>query len=224
MPAQDLSLDMLELTEIPAYEAFHKQTLELYCKLCGYGNSKVAHYLCAHVDQEQLMYAIKNPFMSGPLRAGFSDMLIAVHLQLHKEYRKMTNNEFVVPLVSDLSTKNVFESEDVFPALTYPTFSIRPIMEAEDVHQRFRQISKFLNHLNDSQSINSNFSPYTIPREQELKLQPPAFNFEALKNYVMEGLTDCTIRAVLNCRDLIGGDTFYHFELAQISITAIDRL
>ena len=61
MPAQDLSLDMLELTEIPAYEAFHKQTLELYCKLCGYGNSKVAHYLCAHVDQEQLMYAIKNP-------------------------------------------------------------------------------------------------------------------------------------------------------------------
>ena len=63
--SQDLCLDMLELVEIPPYEAFHKQTLELYAKLCGYGNSKVAHYLCGHVDQEQLMYAIRNPCKSG---------------------------------------------------------------------------------------------------------------------------------------------------------------
>lgn len=48
----------------------------------------------------------------------------------------MTNNEFIVPLVPEIITKNVFESEDLFPALLYPTYSIRPIMQAEDVRSK----------------------------------------------------------------------------------------
>lgn len=47
-----------------------------------------------------------------------------------------------------------------------------------------------------------------------MKLQPPAFNFDALKDHVMEALADATVRAVMNCRDLIGADNFYHFQYA----------
>uniref|UniRef100_A0A915IF17 Ryanodine receptor junctional solenoid domain-containing protein n=1 Tax=Romanomermis culicivorax TaxID=13658 RepID=A0A915IF17_ROMCU len=46
----------------------------------------------------------------------------------------------------------------------------------------------------------------------ETTLKPPKFNFVRLKSSLMECLTDATYRAVTNCRDLIGGDTFYHFQ------------
>ncbi len=48
-------------------------------------------------------------------------------------YRSCTNHEFIVPLVPGLATKNVFEAQDRFPALLFPTYSIRPILQAEDV-------------------------------------------------------------------------------------------
>jgi len=45
--------------------------------------SSAAHALCLHVDQKQLLYAIKSEYMSGPLRLGFYDLLIALHLESH---------------------------------------------------------------------------------------------------------------------------------------------
>lgn len=60
VPEKDMSFDVLEIIEHPEYLAFHRQTLNLYCKLCSQGNQKVAHMLCDHVDQEQIMYAIKS--------------------------------------------------------------------------------------------------------------------------------------------------------------------
>ena len=53
-------LDILELIENVDYLQFHTQTLQLYCKLCAMGNQTVAHTLCAHVDEEQIMYSIRN--------------------------------------------------------------------------------------------------------------------------------------------------------------------
>lgn len=44
---------------------------------------RAAHALCRHVDQKQLLYAIKSEYMSGPLRQGFYDLLIALHLESH---------------------------------------------------------------------------------------------------------------------------------------------
>uniref|UniRef100_A0A0M3HKH6 ANK_REP_REGION domain-containing protein n=1 Tax=Ascaris lumbricoides TaxID=6252 RepID=A0A0M3HKH6_ASCLU len=55
-----MSYDILEIIEQPAYLAFHRQTLNLYCKLAAHGNQKVAHILCGHVGEDQLMYAVKS--------------------------------------------------------------------------------------------------------------------------------------------------------------------
>lgn len=60
IPERDSSLDILELIENPDLLTFHSQTLDLYCKLASHGNQKVAHTLCSHVDESQLMYAVKN--------------------------------------------------------------------------------------------------------------------------------------------------------------------
>uniref|UniRef100_A0A0M3IA50 B30.2/SPRY domain-containing protein n=1 Tax=Ascaris lumbricoides TaxID=6252 RepID=A0A0M3IA50_ASCLU len=60
VPEKDMSYDILEIIEQPAYLAFHRQTLNLYCKLAAHGNQKVAHILCGHVGEDQLMYAVKS--------------------------------------------------------------------------------------------------------------------------------------------------------------------
>jgi ryanodine receptor 2 len=102
VPEKDMSFDVLEMIEHPDYLAFHRQTLNLYCKLCSQGNQKVAHILCDHIDQEQIMYAIKShgkyyqdrhltnytvSDLSGPLRQGFHDLLISLHLKTHADAR-----------------------------------------------------------------------------------------------------------------------------------------
>uniref|UniRef100_A0A183D6N2 B30.2/SPRY domain-containing protein n=1 Tax=Gongylonema pulchrum TaxID=637853 RepID=A0A183D6N2_9BILA len=60
VPEKDMSYDVLEMIEHDDLLAFHRQTLNLYCKLAAHGNQKVAHILCSHVDEDQIMYAIKS--------------------------------------------------------------------------------------------------------------------------------------------------------------------
>ncbi|KHJ88239.1 hypothetical protein OESDEN_11971 [Oesophagostomum dentatum] len=45
-----------------------------------------------------------------------------------------------------------------------------------------------------------------------MKLLPPAINFDAVKAHVMCAMESATRHAVMNCRDLIGGDNRNHFE------------
>lgn len=63
-------------------------------------------------------------------------------------------------------------------------------------------------------SINAPYScfPFSISREDEMKLLPPQLNFEALKNVVMTEFRAATENAVMSCRDLIGGSNLDHFE------------
>ncbi|TKR86982.1 hypothetical protein L596_011471 [Steinernema carpocapsae] len=189
VPEKDMSYDVLEMIEKPEHLTFHRQTLNLYCKLASHGNQKVAHILCQHVDEDQIMYAVKSHYLSGQMRQGFHDFLIAVHLKTHTDARLSTSREYVIPLLPSLCEKNVFdpESENRYPQILGSTVSIRPIMKSEDVRKSFY-------------------------RDAEMKLLPPAINFEALKNHVMVAFMGATEHAVLNCRDLIGGDNLNHFE------------
>jgi hypothetical protein len=138
------------------------------------------------------------------MRQGFHDLLIAVHLTTHMEarykfvllslmrdifFRKSACNEYVIPLLKSLAGKNVFDPdcETRFPHITGDSISIRPIMASDPVRNQ-------------------------ITKEMELKLMPPAINFELLKVHVTYALSSATEHAVLNCRDLIGGDNRNHFE------------
>lgn len=83
IPEEDRCIDILELIEMERLLSFHSHTLTLYAALCYQSNYRAAHALCLHVDQKQLLYAIQSEYMSGPLRVGFSDLLIALHLESH---------------------------------------------------------------------------------------------------------------------------------------------
>jgi hypothetical protein len=60
IPERDASLDILELIENPDLLTFHRQTLNLYCRLTSHGNQRVAHTLCYHVDEDQIFYGVKS--------------------------------------------------------------------------------------------------------------------------------------------------------------------
>lgn len=83
IPEEDRCIDILELIELDKLLAFHSYSLTLYAALCYQSNYRAAHALCLHVDQKQLLYAIKSEYMSGRLRQGFYDLLIALHLESH---------------------------------------------------------------------------------------------------------------------------------------------
>ncbi|CAG9530378.1 unnamed protein product [Cercopithifilaria johnstoni] len=189
VPEKDTSYDILEMTEHNDFLTFHRQTLNLYCKLAAHGNQKVAHILCSHVDEDQIMYAVKSHYLSGPLRQGFHDFLIAVHLRTYVDARQSTTHEYVIPLKQNHEIKNVFhpENEDRFPQILGPTMSIRPVIVCSEVRSDFGM-------------------------DAESKLQPPAINFAALKTHVMSALSSAIEHAVINCRDLIGGNCSNHFE------------
>lgn len=78
--------------------SFHAHTLTLYAALCYQSNYRAAHALCQHVDQKQLLYAIRAEYMSGPLRQGFYDLLIALHLESHATTMEVCKNEYIIPL------------------------------------------------------------------------------------------------------------------------------
>lgn len=71
-------VDILELSELDDLLTFHHHTLLLYCSLCALGNTRVCHALCSHVDQSQVLHAIQNPHLPGPLRSAFYKLLIQV--------------------------------------------------------------------------------------------------------------------------------------------------
>ena len=81
IPEEDRSIDILELIENDKLLNFHAYTLQLYCAVCFQSNYRAAHTLCDHVGQNQLLHAIQSLYMSGPLRMGFYNLLIALHLE-----------------------------------------------------------------------------------------------------------------------------------------------
>lgn len=189
IPEKNKSYDILELIEMPELLTFHRQTLNLYCKLASHGNQKVSHILCQHVDEDQIMYAIKNHYLSGSMRQGFHDFLIACHLKSHTDAILSTSHEYVLPLVSELTYKDVFsdDSDCRYPHILGQSLCIRPIIKSDPPVKCFT-------------------------KDSQVKLLPPSFNFNSLKNYVMSAFGEAMHHAVMNCRDLIGGNNSDHFE------------
>ncbi|XP_069548702.1 ryanodine receptor 2 [Brachyistius frenatus] len=98
IPDENRSVDILELSELDDLLTFHHHTLLLYCSLCTLGNTRVCHALCSHVDQSQVLHAIKNPHLPGPLRSAFYQLLIEVYLSSHTTACLMMNHEYIVPM------------------------------------------------------------------------------------------------------------------------------
>lgn len=166
---------------------FHYHTLRLYSAVCALGNNRVAHALCSHVDESQLLYAIENKYMPGLLRAGYYDLLIDIHLNTYATARLMMNNEFIVPMTDETKSITLFPDENKkhgLPGIGLST-SLRPRMQFS--------------------------SPSFVSISSECFQFSPEFPLEILKAKTMEMLTEAVQEGSLHVRDPVGGSTEFLF-------------
>ncbi|CAG9853862.1 unnamed protein product [Phyllotreta striolata] len=177
IPEEDRCIDILELIEMDKLLSFHAHTLTLYAALCYQSNYKAAHVLCKHVDQKQLLYAIKSEYMSGPLRQGFYDLLIAVHLESTATTMEVCKNEYVIPIGQEL--KDLYDDADMGHSLRKLKMeSIQPQMKTSDITENIANIKQL-------------YSPY--------------FPLDVVRDYVMKALAESVEVNQVHNRDPIGG-------------------
>ncbi|KAK1889355.1 Ryanodine receptor 3, partial [Dissostichus eleginoides] len=187
IPEENRCLDILELSELEDLRKFHYHTLKLYSALCALGNTRVAHALCSHLDQSQLLYTIDNQYLSGMLREGFYNVLVSIHLETAKEARLMMNNEFIIPVTAETRSIKLFPDESKrhsLPGVNLST-SLKPRV---------------------------NFSPVGIinTRRQQY-LYSPEIPLGSLKEKAISMLTEAVQGGGTHIRDPVGGSVEYQF-------------
>ncbi|XP_017267342.1 ryanodine receptor 3 isoform X1 [Kryptolebias marmoratus] len=187
IPEENRCLDILELSEHEDLRKFHYHTLKLYCALCALGNNRVAHALCSHLDQSQLLYTIDNQYLSGMLREGFYDVLISIHLETAKEARLMMNNEFIIPVTDETRSIKLFPDESKRHSL--PGVG-----------------------LSTSLTPRVNFSPVgIINTKRQQFLHSPQIPLGVLKEKAISMLTEAVQGGGSHIRDPVGGSLEYQF-------------
>ncbi|KAF3706490.1 Ryanodine receptor 1 [Channa argus] len=185
IPEENRCIDILELSERMDLLKFHYHTLKLYGSLCALGNNRVAHALCSHVDESQLFYAIENTYLPGPMRSGFYDLLISMHLESAKRNRLGTNKEFIVPMTDE--TRSIILYSDTSHALPGVglTTCLRPKL-----------------HFSSTGFVGTDQKIYTLS---------PVIPLEVLKTKALNMLTEAVQDGGQAMRDPVGGSVEFHF-------------
>uniref|UniRef100_A0A671VHS3 Uncharacterized protein n=1 Tax=Sparus aurata TaxID=8175 RepID=A0A671VHS3_SPAAU len=201
IPEENRSVDILELSEQKDLLKFHYHTLRLYSAICALGNNRVAHALCSHVDESQLLLAIENKYMPGLLRAGYYDLLIDIHLSSYATARLMMNNEYIVPMTGETKSITLFPDEKKkhgLPGIGLST-SLRPRMHFSSPSFVCGSGPMYRNNGNNGSGSGDCFQ------------YSPEFPLEILKMKTIEMLTEAVREGSMHVRDPIGGSTEFLF-------------
>ncbi|CAK6957144.1 ryanodine receptor 3-like [Scomber scombrus] len=186
IPEENRCVDIMELSEQEDMRKFHYHTLKLYCALCALGNTRVAHALCSHLDQSQLLYTIDNQYLSGMLREGFYNVLISIHLETAKEARLMMKDEFIIPVTAETRSIRLFfdASKKHLPPGVGLSTSLKPRL---------------------------NFTPPCFISIKREHLFSPQIPLDALKEKSISMLTEAVQGGGHHIRDPVGGGVEYQF-------------
>lgn len=201
-------IDILELSEHMDLLKFHYHTLKLYGLVCALGNNRVAHALCSHVDESQLFYAIEDTYLPGPMRSGFYDLLISMHLESAKRNRLGTNKEFIVPMTDETRSITLYSDKShALPGVGLTT-CLRPKLHFSSIG--------FVGTDQDIYTL-SPVIPLQVRWERwEILWTPEVGNnhylyFQVLKTKALNMLTEAVQDGVQAMRDPVGGSVEFHF-------------
>ncbi|XP_066532570.1 ryanodine receptor 3 [Hoplias malabaricus] len=186
IPEENRCIDIMELSEKEDLREFHYHTLKLYRALCALGNTRVAHALCSHLDQSQLLYTIDNQYLSGQLREGFYNILISIHLETAKEARLMMNNEFIIPVTDETRSICLFPDDSK--------------------HHSLPGVG-----LSTSLTPRLNFTPPCFITTKREHLYSPQIPLGILKEKAISMLTEAVHGGGTHIRDPVGGSVEYQF-------------
>ncbi|KAM3601866.1 uncharacterized protein V6R79_020261 [Siganus canaliculatus] len=185
IPEENRCIDILELSERMDLLKFHYHTLKLYGSVCALGNNRVAHALCSHVDESQLFYAIENTYLPGPMRSGFYDLLISMHLESAKRGRLGTNKEFIVPMTDETRSITLYSDKShALPGVGLTT-CLRPKL-----------------HFSSVGFVGTDPDIYTLS---------PVIPLQVLKTKALNMLTEAVQDGGQAMRDPVGGSVEFHF-------------
>ncbi|XP_029973170.1 ryanodine receptor 3 [Salarias fasciatus] len=186
IPEENRCVDIMELSEQEDLRKFHYHTLKLYCALCALGNTRVAHALCSHLDQSQLLYTIDNQYLSGVLREGFYNLLISIHLETAKGARLMMKDEFIIPVTAETRSIRLFSdaSKKHLPPGVGLSTSLKPRL---------------------------NFAPACFISTKREHLYSPQIPLDALKEKAILMLTEAVHGGGHHIRDPVGGGVEFQF-------------
>ncbi|XP_046711318.1 ryanodine receptor 3-like [Silurus meridionalis] len=187
IPEENRCVDIMELSEQEDLQTFHYHTLKLYCALSALGNTRIAHALCSHLDQSQLLYIIDNQYLSGMLRQGFYDVLISIHLETAKAAQLMMNNEFIIPITAE-------------------TCSIRLFLNTTKRHQ-----SPGVGLSTSLKPRLSFASPCFVTPKRDQYLYSPEIPLDVLREKAISMLTEAVQGGGDHIRDPVGGSVEYQF-------------
>ncbi|KAL7980772.1 hypothetical protein Chor_001926, partial [Crotalus horridus] len=187
IPEENRCIDILELSERQDLLTFHSHSLKLYCAVCALGNNRVAHALCSHVDESQLLYTIESNHLPGLLRAGYYDLLISMHLESAKRSRLMMNSEFIVPMTDETKSITLFPDGMKKPGLPGVGMStcLRPPL-----------------HFSDTCFVSTTSELYQLS---------PSIPLDALKVKAINMLTEAVQDGGQHTRDPVGGSVEFQF-------------
>ncbi|KAK7904971.1 hypothetical protein WMY93_017578 [Mugilogobius chulae] len=186
IPEENRCVDIMELSEQEDLRKFHYHTLKLYSALCALGNLRVAHVLCSHLDQSQLIYAIDNQYLPGMLREGFYNVLISIHLETAKGARLMMKDEFIIPVTSETRSIRLFSDsakKHLPPGVGLST-SLKPRLH---------------------------FTPPCFISNKREHLYSPQIPLDSLKAKAISMLTEAVQGGGHYIRDPVGGSVEYQF-------------
>ncbi|MEQ2233165.1 Ryanodine receptor 1, partial [Ilyodon furcidens] len=185
IPEENRCVDILELSERMDLLKFHYHTLKLYGSVCALGNNRVAHALCSHVDESQLFYAIESTYLPGPMRSGFYDLLISMHLESAKRNRLGTNKEFIVPMTDQTRSITLYTVKShALPGVGLTT-CLRPKL-----------------HFSSVGFVGTDPDIYTLS---------PTIPLQVLKTKALNMLIEAVQDGSQAMRDPVGGSVEFHF-------------
>uniref|UniRef100_A0A8C3HT45 Ryanodine receptor 1 n=1 Tax=Chrysemys picta bellii TaxID=8478 RepID=A0A8C3HT45_CHRPI len=140
-----------------------------------------------HVDESQLLYAIESPHLPGPLRSGYYDLLMSMHLESAKRARLTMNSEFIVPMTD--ATKSI---------RLFPESSRKPGLPGVGISTCLRPPLHFA-------------PPCFVSTSPERYQLSPELPLEALKLKALAMLTEAVQDGGQHSRDPVGGSVQFHF-------------
>lgn len=147
----------------------------------------MAHALCSHVDEPQLLYTIESNHLPGLLRGGYYDLLISMHLESAKRSRLMMNSEFIIPMTNETRSIKLFPDNSKKPGLPGVGLSacLRPSL-----------------HFADTCFISTNSELYQLS---------PSIPLDSLKVKAITMLTEAVQDGGQHTRDPVGGSVEFQF-------------
>ncbi|MEQ2177781.1 hypothetical protein GOODEAATRI_007209, partial [Goodea atripinnis] len=202
-------VDILELSERMDLLKFHYHTLKLYGSVCALGNNRVAHALCSHVDESQLFYAIESTYLPGPMRSGFYDLLISMHLESAKRNRLGTNKEFIVPMTDQTRSITLYTVKShALPGVGLTT-CLRPKLHFSSVG--FVGTDPDIYTLSPTIPLQVRFTLFGILKKLCIKNTLICLHFQVLKTKALNMLIEAVQDGIQAMRDPVGGSVEFHF-------------